>query len=68
MTRSVVVGATRGSRPRFVNGSLRSHVVNAQEFLAAVEEGKQALRDGRTVDHDTVAAAFERIANLQSRT
>jgi hypothetical protein len=26
-----------------------------------VEEGKQALREGKVVDHDTVAATFERI-------
>jgi predicted transcriptional regulator len=44
-----------------VSEALRSFVANEQQFLAAVEEGKQALREGRTVDHATVVAAFDRL-------
>lgn len=44
-----------------INEALRSYVANEQEFLAAVEEGRQALREGRVVDHHTVVAAFDRI-------
>ena len=44
-----------------VNEALRSFVANEQQFLAAVEEGKQALREGRTIDHATVVAAFDRL-------
>lgn len=36
-------------------------VANEQQLLAAVAEGKQALREGRVVDHAAVVAAFERI-------
>jgi predicted transcriptional regulator len=49
------------SKSWLVNEALRSYVANEQQFLAAVEEGKQALQDGRTVDHQMVIAAFERI-------
>jgi DNA-binding response OmpR family regulator len=54
--------ATASGRTKswLVNEALRSFVANEQQFLAAVEERKQALRDGRTVDHATVVAAFER--------
>jgi hypothetical protein len=31
----------------------RSYVANEQQFLAAVEEGKQALKEGRVIDHNT---------------
>ena len=41
--------------------ALRPYVASEQQFLVAVEEGKQALRDGKTLDHQTVVAAFERI-------
>jgi predicted transcriptional regulator len=44
-----------------INEALRSYVANEQQFLAAVEEGKQALKEGRVIDHSTVAAAFNRI-------
>jgi len=54
--------ATGRSKSWLVNEALRSYVANEQQFLAAVEEGKQALRDGQTVDHATVVAAFERLA------
>jgi predicted transcriptional regulator len=36
-------------------------VANERQFAAAVEEGRQAAREGRTVDHQTVVAAFDRI-------
>jgi RHH-type rel operon transcriptional repressor/antitoxin RelB len=54
--------ATASGRTKswLVNEALRSFVANEQQFLAAVEEGKQALREGRTVDHAIVVAAFER--------
>jgi RHH-type transcriptional regulator, rel operon repressor / antitoxin RelB len=57
--------ATGRSKSWLVNEALRSYVANEQKFLAAVEEGKQALRDGQTVDHATVVAAFERIVKPQ---
>jgi RHH-type rel operon transcriptional repressor/antitoxin RelB len=57
--------ATGRSKSWLVNEALRSYVANEQQFLAAVEEGKQALRDGQTVDHATVVAAFERIVKPQ---
>ena len=38
-----------------------SYVANEQQFLAAVEEGKQALKEGKVVDHATVVTAFERL-------
>jgi predicted transcriptional regulator len=44
-----------------INEALRSFVANEQQFLAAIEEGKQALREGRVLDHATVVAAFDRI-------
>jgi predicted transcriptional regulator len=44
-----------------INEALRSFVANEQQFLAAVEEGKQAMREGRLIDHETVVAAFDRI-------
>jgi predicted transcriptional regulator len=53
--------ATGRSKSRLISEALRSYVAHEQQFLAAVEEGKQALSEGRTVDHATVVAAFERI-------
>ena len=44
-----------------INEALRAYVANERDFLAAVEHSQQALRDGRLVDHSTVAAAFQRI-------
>ncbi len=71
MTKSVTL-ATRGdaaldaqlSRIATTTGrskSLRSFVATEEQFLAAVEQGKQAPCDGRTIDHATVVAAFDRI-------
>jgi RHH-type rel operon transcriptional repressor/antitoxin RelB len=53
--------ATGRSKSWLITDALRSYVANERQFLAAVEEGKQALRDGRVVDHNTVVAAFERL-------
>jgi predicted transcriptional regulator len=57
--------ATGRSKSWLVNEALRSYVANEQQFLAAVEEGKEALRKGETVDHETVVAAFERLVKPQ---
>ncbi|HUI20813.1 MAG TPA: ribbon-helix-helix domain-containing protein [Methylocella sp.] len=56
-----LAAATGRSKSWLIIDALRSYVANEQQFLAAVEEGKQALRDGKTIDHKTVVAAFERI-------
>jgi RHH-type rel operon transcriptional repressor/antitoxin RelB len=56
-----LASATGRSKSWLISEALRSYVANEQQFLAAVEEGKQALRDGRVVDHATVIEAFERI-------
>jgi RHH-type rel operon transcriptional repressor/antitoxin RelB len=53
--------ATGRSKSWLVTEALRSYVASERQFLAAVEEGKQALRDGKALDHATVVAAFERI-------
>jgi RHH-type transcriptional regulator, rel operon repressor / antitoxin RelB len=58
-----LAAATGRSKSWLITEALRSYVVNEQQFLAAVEEGKQALRDGKTLDHATVVAAFERIVS-----
>lgn len=49
------------SKSWLINEALRSYVATEQQFLAAVEKGKEALQSGRTLDHVTVVAAFERI-------
>jgi RHH-type transcriptional regulator, rel operon repressor / antitoxin RelB len=56
-----LAAATGRSKSWLISEALRSYIANEQQFLAAVEEGKQALRDGKTLDHATVVAAFERI-------
>ncbi len=43
------------------HAGLRSYVANERQFLVAVEEGKKALREGKTVDHAMVVAAFEQL-------
>jgi RHH-type rel operon transcriptional repressor/antitoxin RelB len=53
--------ATGRSKSWLINEALRSYVATEQQFLAAVEEGKQALRDGRVIDHETVVTAFNRL-------
>jgi predicted transcriptional regulator len=56
------LAAAKGrSKSWLVNEALRSYVANERQFAAAVEEGRQAAREGRTVDHETVVAAFDRI-------
>lgn len=51
------------SKSWLINEALRSYVATEQQFLAAVEEGKEALQSGRVLDHATVVAAFERIVS-----
>jgi predicted transcriptional regulator len=58
---SRLASTTGGSKSWLINEALRSFVSTEQQFLAAVEEGKEALRLGRTVDHTTVVAAFDRL-------
>lgn len=58
-----LASATGRSKSWLVNEALRSYVASERQFLAAVEEGKQALRDGKVLDHTTVVAAFERITS-----
>jgi RHH-type rel operon transcriptional repressor/antitoxin RelB len=58
-----LAAATGRSKSWLINEALRSYVATEQQFLAAVEEGKQAMRDGKTLDHETVVAAFERIVS-----
>jgi predicted transcriptional regulator len=53
--------ATGRSKSQVITAALRSYVATEQQFLAAVEEGKQALREGRMLDHETVVAAFNRL-------
>jgi predicted transcriptional regulator len=61
-----LAAATGRSKSWLISEALRSYVANEQQFLAAVEEGKRALRDGKTLDHATVVAAFERIVSPRS--
>lgn len=56
-----LASATGRSRSQIISAALRSYVATEQQFLAAVEEGKQALREGRTLEHATVVAAFNRL-------
>jgi predicted transcriptional regulator len=46
----------RHARPDHTTPALS--VADEQQFLAAVEAGKQALRDGRLLGHEAVVAAF----------
>jgi predicted transcriptional regulator len=56
-----LASATGRSKSWLIDEALRSYVADEQQFLAAIEEGKQALRTGKVVDHATVVEAFERI-------
>lgn len=58
---SRLAAAVGRTKSWFINEAMRSHVANEFQFLAAVDEGKQALRENRIVDHQTVVAAFERM-------
>ena len=53
--------ATGRSKSWLINDALRSYVANERQFLVAVQEGKQALKEGRVIEHDTVVAAFDRL-------
>jgi predicted transcriptional regulator len=61
-----LAAATGSSKSWLISDALRSYVATERQFLAAVQEGKQALRDGKTLDHGTVVAAFERIVRAHS--
>jgi predicted transcriptional regulator len=52
-----LAAASGRTKSWLVSETLRSFVASERRFLAAVEEGRQALRDGRTVDHATVVVA-----------
>ncbi|MGH6915838.1 MAG: CopG family ribbon-helix-helix protein [Geminicoccales bacterium] len=52
--------ATGRSKSWLVAEALKSYVEAEKEFLEAVEEGIRAADEGRFVDHDAVAAEFER--------
>ena len=56
-----LASATGRSKSWLINEALRSFVANEQQFVAAVEEGKQALREGRSIDQNVVEAAFGRV-------
>jgi predicted transcriptional regulator len=58
---SRIAAASGRTKSWLVNEALRSFVAHEQQFLAAVEQGKQALLEGRVVDHATVVAAFNRL-------
>ena len=56
-----LAAATGRTKSWLINDALQSYVTNEQQFLTAVEEGKQALKEGRVIEHDTVVAAFDRL-------
>ena len=56
-----LVAVTGRSKSWLINEALRSFVDNEQQLVAAVEEGKQALREGRRIDPNVVEAAFGRV-------
>jgi len=58
---SRIATASGRTKSWLVNEAPRSFVASEQQFLVAVEEGKQALREGRVVDHAPVVAAFNRL-------
>ncbi len=58
---SQLAAKTGRTKSWLITEALRSFVANEQQFLAAVEEGKRAVREGRVVDHQTVVAAFDRL-------
>ena len=58
--------ATGRSKPWLINEALQSYIANEQQLLAAVDEGKQASRDGKILDHAAVVEAFERIVNRRT--
>jgi predicted transcriptional regulator len=56
-----LASATGRSKLEGVDAALRSYIASESEFLAAVEEGKEDLRQGRIIDHADVVAAFNRM-------
>ena len=56
-----LASVTGRTKSWLINEALRSYVASEQQFLAAVEEGKQAVREGRVIDHATVVNAFDRL-------
>ncbi len=56
-----LASTTGRTKSWLINEALRSYVANEQQFLTAVEEGKQALKEGRVLDHGTVVTAFDRL-------
>ncbi len=55
-----LASATGRSRSRLIADAIRSYVDSEKEFLAAVEEGIEALEQGRLVDHEVLATEFRR--------
>jgi predicted transcriptional regulator len=60
-----LAAATGLTKSWLINEALRSYVADEQQFLAAVAEGKQALKEGRVIDHETVVGAFDRLITSQ---
>lgn len=55
------LAATTGrSVSSLISEAIDTYVDAQREFIQAVEEGVAAAEDGRLVDHDAVAAEFER--------
>ena len=46
-----LAAATGRSKSWLISEALRSYVASEQRFLVAVDEGKQKLRDRRTLNH-----------------
>jgi predicted transcriptional regulator len=63
---SRLAAASGRTKSWLISEALLSYVANEQQFVAAVEEGKQAMREGRVVEHATVVAAFERLVATHS--
>jgi len=61
-----LASATGRSRSWLINAALQSYIASEQQFLAAVDEGKQALRDGKVLDSRGGSEAFERIVNRRT--
>jgi predicted transcriptional regulator len=58
-----LAAATGRRKSWLISRALRFYIANERQFLAAVEEAKQAAREGRVLGHDAVAAASKRIVN-----
>ncbi|MBF0462940.1 MAG: ribbon-helix-helix protein, CopG family [Magnetococcales bacterium] len=58
---SRLAAAAGRTKSWLINEAMRFYVAHEVQFLAAVEEGKQAMRENRVVDHQTVVLAFERV-------